>query len=79
MSHSCFLLVCEIYKRPISISPGFMEAREYTLMRGKCFVSRRHDMDKVADLLWISGCVSGGARFGSFPYFSSNAHGLLQV
>ena len=40
-------------------------------------------MVAVAGLLWISLCVSGGAEFFVFfifrLFFSSNAHGLLQV
>ena len=72
---------CESYTRPISTNPGSMEAGEYGLTRGTCFVAFRLQLDAVAGLLWISWCVSGGADFSGFffIFFSSNAHGLLQV
>ena len=57
-----------------------MEAGEYGLTRGTCVVARGLDMIAVAGLLWISWCVSDEARFRVFfRFFSSNAHGLLQV
>ena len=62
-----------------------MEAGEYGLTRGTCFVARRLEVVAVAGLLWISLCVLGGAIFFvvlflfSILFFSSNAHGLLQV
>ena len=61
-----------------------MEAREYGLTRGTCFVVRRLELVAVAGLLWISWCVLGGADFSAFFFFesfflSSNAHGPLQV
>ena len=60
-----------------------MEAGEYGLTRGTCFFGRRVAVVAVAGLVWISGCVLGGADFCVlffFRYFfSSNAHGLLQV
>ena len=75
---------CESCTRPISTNPGSMEAGEYGLTRGTCFLACRLELDAVAGLLWISWCVLGrGAVFFSvlfFPiFFSSNAHGLLQV
>ena len=55
----------------------------YRLTRGTCFVAHRLDVVAVAGLLWISWCVLGGADFFVFLFFrfffSSNAHGLLQV
>ena len=63
-----------------------MEAGEYGLTRGTCFVARRLEVVAVAGLLWISWKVFGAAGFIScvfwffgFSVFSSNAHGLLQV
>ena len=73
---------CESCTRPISTNPGSMEAREYGLTRGTCFLACRLELDAVAGLLWISWCVLGGADFSFFFlrfFFSSNAHGLLQV
>ena len=40
--------------RPISTNPGSMEAGEYGLVRGTCFVARRLEVVAVAGLLWIS-------------------------
>ena len=67
--------------RPISTNPGCMEAGEYGLTHGTCFVARRLEVVAVAGLLWSSWCVLGAAGFhGAFCFvFSSNAHGLLQV
>ena len=70
-----------------------MEAGEYGLTRGTCFVARRLEVVADAGLLWISWCVLGGADFFVCVYvcvcvcmcvcfsffFSLNAHGLLQV
>ena len=57
-----------------------MEASEYGLTRGTCFVARRLGMVAVTGLLWILWCVVGAAGFFVlfFVFFSSNAHGLLQ-
>ena len=38
-----------------------MEAGEYGLTRGACFVAPRLEVVAVAGLLWISRCVLGGA------------------
>ena len=68
--------------RPTSTNSGSMEAGECGLTRGKFFVARRLEVVAVAGLLWISWCVLGGAEFLVFYsnlFFSSNAHGLLQV
>ena len=73
---------CESRTKPISTNPASMEAGEYGLMRGTCFVARRLEVVAVAGLLWISWCVLGAAVFFRvffFDFFSSNAHGLLQV
>ena len=60
-----------------------MEAGEYGLTRGTCFVARRLELVAVAGLLWLSWCVLGGADFFvfffRFFFFSWNAHGLLEV
>ena len=60
-------------------NPGSMEAGEYGLTRGTCFVARRLEVVAVAGLLWISWCVSGGADLFFvflflFFFISSNAH-----
>ena len=71
---------CERCTRPISTNPGSMEAGEYGLTRGTCFVARRLEVVAVAGLLWVSWCVLGAARFLFFSRFvSSNAHSLLEV
>ena len=58
-----------------------MEAGEYELTHGTCFVASRAKVVVIAGLLWISWCVLGAAIFRAifFRFFSSNAHGLLQV
>ena len=43
-----------------------MEAGEYGLTRGTCFLACRLELDVVAGLLWISCCVFGGADFSDF-------------
>ena len=52
-----------------------MEAGEYGLPRGTCFVARGLEVVAVAGLLWISWCVLGAAGFFVFfcRFFSSNA------
>ena len=69
---------CQSCTRSISTNPGSMEAGEYRVTRGTCLVARRLELVAVAVLLWISWCVLGGAGFFCL-FFSSNAHGLLQV
>ena len=50
-----------------------MEAGEYGLTRGTCFVAHRVEVAAVAGLLWISWCVFGGAFFFRvFHEFSSS-------
>ena len=56
--------------RPICTNPGYMEAGEYGLTRGTCFVARRLEVVAVAGLLWISWCVLGGADFFVFFFFA---------
>ena len=73
---------CESCARPISTNPASMEAGEYGPTRGTWFFARRLEVVAVAGLLWISWCVLDGANFFLiffFDFFSSNAHGLLQV
>ena len=50
-----------------------MEAGEYGLTRGTCFVARRLEVVAVAGLLWISWCVLGAAFFFSFLFFFHTA------
>ena len=59
---------CESCARPISTTPGSMEAGGYGLARGTCFVARRLEVVAVAGLLWISWCVLGAAGFFSFLF-----------
>ena len=40
-----------------------MEAGEYGLTRGTCFVASRLEVVAVAGVLWISWCFSGAAGF----------------
>ena len=54
---------CESCTKPISTNLGSMEAGEYGLTRGTCFVARHLEAVAVAGLLWISWCVLGGADF----------------
>ena len=74
---------CESCTRSISTNPGSIEAGEYGLTRGTCFIERRLEVVAVAGLLWISGVFwvrRDLLRVFSFSFFfSSNAHGLLQV
>ena len=74
-----FFTDCESCTRPMFTNPGSMEAGEYGLTRGTCFVARRLEVVAVAGLLWISWCVSGGADLFFvflflFFFISSNAH-----
>ena len=57
---------CESYSKPISTNPGSMEASEYGVTRGPCFVARRLVVVTVAGLLWISWCVLRGTDFFVF-------------
>ena len=61
---------CESCARPISTKPGSMEAGEYGLTRGACFVARRLEVVVIAGLLWISWCVWVRRDFGEvFRFF----------
>ena len=64
---------------PIFTNPRAMGASKYWLTGGTCFVPRRLEMVAVTGLLCVSWCVLGAAGFHFFPFFSPNAHGLLQV
>ena len=55
--------------RPISTNSGSMEAGEYGLTRGTCFLACGLELDAVAGLLWISWCVLGGADFSVNFFF----------
>ena len=46
-----------------------MEAGEYGLTHGTCFLACRLELDAVAGLLWISWCFLGGADFSSVFFF----------
>ena len=73
---------CESCRRPISTNPGSMKADEYGLTRGTCFVACLLEVVTVVGLLWSLWCFLGGADFNVFIFdlfFSSNAHGRLQV
>ena len=52
--------------KPIFTNPGSMEAVEYGLARGACFVARRLELVAVAGALWISLCVLCAADFFEF-------------
>ena len=54
---------CQSCTRSISTNPGSMEAGEYGLTRGTCFVACRLEVVAVAGLLWILRCVQGGRIF----------------
>ena len=60
---------CESCMKPISTIPGSMEAGEYGLTCGTCFVASRLEVVAVACLLWISWCVFGGVVFLLFLFF----------
>ena len=53
-------IACESCTRPIPSNPGSLEAGEYGLTRGMCFVARRHEVVAVAGLLWNWWFVFGG-------------------
>ena len=54
---------CESCTRLISTNPGSMEAGEYGVMCGTCFVASRLEVVAIAGLPWISWCVLGAAGF----------------
>ena len=47
-----------------------MEAGEYGLTRGACFVAPRLEVVAVAGLLWISWCVLSMVGFRDFSVFA---------
>ena len=57
------LLVARAVRGRFSQNPGSMEAGEYGLTRGLCFLECRLELDAVAGLLWISWCDMGEAEF----------------
>ena len=61
---------CEGCTRPISTNPVSMEAGEYGLTRGACFIASHLELHAMAELLWISWCVLGGADFSMIFFFS---------
>ena len=54
---------CESCTRPISTKLGSMEASEYELTRGRCFLARRLEFVAVAGLMLISWFALGAAGF----------------
>ena len=50
-----------------------MEACEYGLTRGTCFVARRLEVVAVVGLLWISWCVLGAAALGVMFFLRTHA------
>ena len=61
--HYLISLCVESCTRPISTNAGSMEAGEYGLARGTCFVALCLEVFAVAGLMWISWCVVDGAGF----------------
>ena len=73
---------CESCTGPLSTNPESIKAGKYGLKGGTCFAARRLEVVAFAGLLHLSWCVVGGVNFVFFffrLFFSSNAHGLLQV
>ena len=60
---------CESCTKPIFTNPGSVGAGEHGLVRGTFFVARRLEVVAVAELLWISWCVLGGAEFFLLCFF----------
>ena len=80
MSVCICLSDCERCTRPVSTNPRSVEAGEYGLTRGMCFVTRRLEVIAVAGLPWISWCVLRAAGFRVFfILFFLSAHALLNV
>ena len=72
---------CESCTRPISTNPGSIEALEYGLTRGTCLLACRPRVGRVRRAAVDFVVCFGGTDFCAFFsfFFSSNAHGLLQV
>ena len=73
-----------IQARPISTNPGCLEEEcEYGITSGTCFTARRLEVVAVAGLLWICFVVFFFSVWWDFVFFfvffTSTAHGLLQV
>ena len=69
--HSSLLLIGRaVPTRPISANPVSIEAGEYELTRGTCFVARRLEVVTVTGLLWVSCCVLGAVVFRVFLEFT---------
>ena len=49
-----------------------MEAGEYGLTRGTCFVTRRLEVVAITGLLWISWCVLGAVGFHFVRFFRTH-------
>ena len=78
-----YTYVC-IQARPISTNPGSMEEEcEYGLPSSTCFNARRLEVSRSPGCCgYISRCVFlvfGGISCFVSVFFTSNAHGLLQV
>ena len=78
-----YTYVC-IQARPISTNPRSMEEEwECGLPSGTCFTTSRLEVVAVAGLLWIYFVVCFFSVWWIslylFVFFTSNAHGLLQV
>ena len=78
-----YTYVC-IQARLISTNPGSMEEEcEYGLTSETCFTARRLEVVAAAGLLWIYFVVCFFSVWWDFVFFfvffTSNAHGLLQV
>ena len=78
-----YTYVC-IQARPISTNPGSMEEEcEYGLPSSTCFHARRLEVSRSPGCCgYISRCVFlvfGGISCFVSVFFTSNAHGLLQV
>ena len=73
---------CESCTRSISTNPGSMEAGEYGLTRGTCFVARRcrggRSCRAAVDFV-VCFWVRRDFVFFFFPFLFPNAHGLPQV
>ena len=67
----------------IPTNPGSMDAGEYGLTRGTCYIASRLEVVAVAGLLRICFVVWFFSDWWDFVFFfvffTLNAHGLLQV
>ena len=58
-----FVLIASAVRGRFQQTPVSMEAGEYGLTRGTCFVARCLEVVAVAGLMWVSWCVFDGADF----------------